>query len=169
MTQPKQYQSLFPDVPRESPAITQDMHFTALWELFFGALAQALQENFKNEGILFPALTSSNKNTIQSLYTPFIGLTYNSLVAKLPDISGQTIYCEDLYQSFQFVIATDTANPPNVTLAQWTPLSVLITHAGNPNGFVAGVQNWLCYDSTNKLLYICTTAGNAVSAVWTNI
>jgi hypothetical protein len=84
------------------------------------------------------------------------------------------------------VIATDTATPPNVTLAEWVPLSVLLTNIRNPNYIagppiipaVAGVLNWLCYDITDKQLYICTTAGSTgisptisplPPAVWTLI
>lgn len=165
----KHFQSLFPDVPRENPAIDKDSHFTPLWELFFGAMSQALQENFKNEGVVFPALSNADKNTIQNLYASYVGGTYNALTNKLPDISGQTIYCDDEFNSFQFVIATDNANPANVTLAQWVPLSVMLTNPGNPNGNVAGVINWLCYDSTNKILYICTASGNKAIATWQNI
>lgn len=44
---------------------------------------------------------------------------------------------------------------------------------GNPNGGLAGNSNVngaddLCWDFTNKVLYICTTTGNAATAVWTS-
>jgi hypothetical protein len=52
-----QRQSIFPDVPRESPETDKDGNFTALWSLGFGALFQALQDNFKNEGIVVPGLS----------------------------------------------------------------------------------------------------------------
>lgn len=52
-------------------------------------------------------------------------------------------------------------------------LPVMKLHAGNPNGNVAGNASVngasdFCYDVTNLVLYVCTTTGNAASAVWTS-
>jgi hypothetical protein len=162
-----QRQSIFPDVPRETPEVNKDGTFTDLWSLSFGALFQALQDNFKNEGIVFPGLTQDLVNTIQNLYKSYIGGSYRDLTLALPDISGQTIYNKTTQFTNQFVIAKDSLD--NVTLAQWIPLSVMLTNIGNPNGAVAGVLNWLCYDSTGNNLYICTTSGSMTSAIWTLI
>lgn len=179
-----QKQSIFPDVPREQPETDKDGNFTDLWSLSFGALFQALQDNFKNEGIVFPGLSQDNITSIQNLYIDYIGGTYNDLTKNLPDISGQTVYNQTTKFTNQFVIATDTATPPNVTLAEWVPLSMLLTNAGNPNytspvsPAVAGVLNWLCYDIIGKQLWICTTSGSTgivppsmplPPAVWTLI
>lgn len=51
---------------------------------------------------------------------------------------------------------------------------MMLVYAGNPNGHVGGGLYWLCYDSVNSVLYICTTAGSAngtpaPQAVWTGI
>lgn len=51
---------------------------------------------------------------------------------------------------------------------------VMKLHAGNPNGSVAGNASVngasdLCYDTTNKILYICTTTGTTSTAVWTAV
>lgn len=57
----------------------------------------------------------------------------------------------------------DNISPPYVT-----PLS----YAGNPNGNVAGTVGPppdLLWDSSDKILYICTTTGNAANAVWTPV
>jgi len=164
-----QRQSIFPDVPRETPETDADGNFTALWSLAFGALFQALQDNFKNEGIVVPSLSANNIAAIQNLYTSYIGGTYNQLTLNMPDISGQTVYNQDTHLTNQFVIATDTSVPANVTLAQWVPLSVMLKNSGNPNGLVAGVLDWLCYDNVGNQLYICTTSGSTTSAVWTPI
>lgn len=44
------------------------------------------------------------------------------------------------------------------------------TYAGDPNGNVSGEwQGQTCWDSTNSELYVCTTTGNAASAVWRKI
>jgi hypothetical protein len=47
-------------------------------------------------------------------------------------------------------------------------------YAGNPNTFVAGTQGnagtgvfpTVCWDTTNKIWWVCTTTGNAAAAVW---
>ncbi len=159
--------SIFPDMPRESPVIDKQGNFNPLWDLGLSSLFQALQVNFKNEGIVFPPLSAANMTTIQNLYLPYIGASYNTLIRNLPDISGQTVYDSTTQISNQFIIAQDAAN--NVTLAEWVPFAMMITNAGDPNGTQAGVLNWLCYDITNKILYACTTAGSAANAVWTAI
>lgn len=39
-------------------------------------------------------------------------------------------------------------------------------YAGNPTGNVAGVKGEFCLDTSNDILYVCKTAGNAGAAVW---
>lgn len=116
MSTPNNPQSIFPDLPREIPVIDKDGDFSPLWSLGLSSLFQALQENFKNEGILFPRLSAANIASIQSLYTPFIGLP---LPNNLPDISGQTVFDYTNKVSKQFVITYDGATPPNIVTAQW--------------------------------------------------
>jgi hypothetical protein len=45
--------------------------------------------------------------------------------------------------------------------------NVVLFNAGNPNGVLAGTTYQFCWDTTNSLLYICTTTGSATTAVWT--
>ena len=45
--------------------------------------------------------------------------------------------------------------------------NVILNNAGNPNGSVAGVVYQLCWDTTDNLLYVCTTTGSTSTAVWT--
>jgi hypothetical protein len=158
-------QALFPDMPRERPMVDKEGNLMPLWDLGLSALYQALQENYRNEGIRLPPLTASSMTTIQNLYTQYIGESYNSLTMAQPDISGQTVYDKDTQITNQFVIAQDSSS--NVTLAEWVPLAVMLTNAGNPNGSVAGVLNWLCLDITNHVLYCCSTAGSTSTAAWT--
>lgn len=157
-------QSIFPDVPRQIPVVDKTGDFASLWSLFFSSVSQALQRNFKNEGIVFPPLTAAQMASIQSLYTSYVGGSYNALTTNLPDISGQTVYDSTTQISNQFIVAQD--NVGNVTLAEWVPITVMLTYAGNPNGHVAGVLNWLCYDSASVTLYICTAGGSMITAVW---
>lgn len=123
-SQTKQPQSIFPDLPRESPTINNSGDFSSQWSLAFSQLFQGLQANFKNEGIQFPQLTDSEITTIQGLYTPFIGspLPTNP---PLPDISGQTIFDSTNRVPKIFVITYDGATPPNVVTAQWKTFTLV--------------------------------------------
>lgn len=166
MSTPNNPKSIFPDLPREIPVIDKEGDFSPLWSLGFAALFQALQKNFKNEGIVFPPLTAIEITNIQSLYTPYMGLP---LPMGLPDISGQTVFDSTNRVSKQFVITYDGATPPNVLAAQWNILSYLVLGTGSPSGTQAGQVSWFYYDLTNKVLYICTTSGSTASAVWTAV
>lgn len=160
-------QSIFPDYPRQGPAVQPDGQMTPHWDLGLSSLFQALQKNYKNEGILIPILSQSNMDTIQNQYTQFVGGTYNNLVTNLPDISGQTVFDTTTFTCNQFVVGQDTATPPNVTLAEWIPFAMMKTHHGDPNGQEAGILYWLCYDTLNHHLWVCTVAGPKATAVWT--
>jgi hypothetical protein len=113
---PNNPKSIFPDMPRESPVVDKNGHFNALWSLGLSAMFQALQANFKNEGIVFPNLNATDIASIQSLYTPYIGLP---LPTTLPDISGQTVFDSTNRVSKQFVITYDGSTPPNILTAAW--------------------------------------------------
>src|ERR1051326_3090543 len=45
-------------------------------------------------------------------------------------------------------------------------LNLVQVHSGNPNGFVAGTTFNFCWDSVEKILYVCTTSGTTTTAVW---
>lgn len=116
MATPNNLPSIFPDLPREVPVINKEGNFSPLWSLGLSSLFQALQANFKNEGIIFPNLSAANIASIQALYTPFIGFP---LPRNLPDISGQTVFDSTNRVSKQFVITYDGATPPNIVTATW--------------------------------------------------
>jgi hypothetical protein len=125
MTQEKKPQSIFPDYQRTTPVIDKDGNFDPTVDLSFGSLFQALQDNFKNEGIMFPQLSISEINTIQSIYTPYIGhpLPQNDSTVGtqmfIPDISGQTVFDSTNRVPKQFIITYDASTPPNITSARW--------------------------------------------------
>lgn len=63
---------------------------------------------------------------------------------------------------------------PDTGGAGWLYLSYGQTHAGNPNGAVAGVAaangalaSSLLWDTTNLVLWVCTTTGTNLTAAWT--
>jgi len=155
---PKNSQSIFPDYPRDTPTVDKDGTFNAVVDLGFGSLFQALQDNFKNEGIMIPSLSAVDMAAIQSLYAGYIDGTYEALALAIKDISGQTVFDKDTYITNQFVIAVDTNGI--VLLAEWVPLAMQLTSVGDPNVATAGVINWLCLDTTGPTLYACTVTGN---------
>lgn len=120
---------IFPDFPRDQPVVTKEGNFSYMWDLGFGQLFQALQANFKNEGILFPPLSAADIAKIQAIYTPLIGgpLPQNDPTVYgqefIPDISGQTVFDTDNRVSKQFVITYDGATPPNIVTATWRTLA----------------------------------------------
>ena len=71
--------------------------------------------------------------------------------------------------------ADNNTTDPDTGGAGWQQVSFGQTYAGNPNTHVAGIAassigiaNALLWDTTNKILWICTTTGDAAGAVWTN-
>lgn len=178
-TQTKKPQAVFPDLPRDPVAVSNDGKHTQSWSLAFNALFQALQNNFSNEGYSTPPLSQDEMNTIQAIYTPYIGSPLPQNAAggtqkSVPDISGHVIFNETQRSPFEFVITYDGSTPPNVSTAGWVQMGLITNFAGNPNGNVGAALFWFCYDTVGQKLYICTTAGSsngtpAPQAVWTAI
>lgn len=116
--------SIFPDLPRETPVIDDQGNFSQLWSLGFASLFQALQKNYKNEGILIPPLTDDQAAEIEALYVPYYNPTPIPLPPGVPDISGQMIYNTTLTVPQIFIINFDGATPPNVTAARWWTFTI---------------------------------------------
>lgn len=61
---------------------------------------------------------------------------------------------------------------PDETGYDHTPITafgseITKNHFGNPNGNVAGdYAGQVCFDTDSRLMYVCTTAGDAATAVW---
>lgn len=88
----------------------------------------------------------------------------NEKFTQLPTVSSSTL--ADIIAAVQGGVSVQQ------TLAQVLALvssSVILHNAGNPNGAVAGTTYIFCWDTTNSILYICTTSGNASTAVWTKV
>jgi hypothetical protein len=45
--------------------------------------------------------------------------------------------------------------------------NIILSNAGNPNGAVAGTTYQLLWDTTDQILWVCTTSGTSTTAVWT--
>lgn len=122
-TQTKIQQELFPDIPRDPQAVDENGRLTQLWSLGLSNIFQALQANFKREGIMIPPLTQDQVDSIEDLYTPYIGVNYNEMLKVLPDISGQTIYDSTNSVPKIFVITKDGSNI--VTAASWKTFTIV--------------------------------------------
>lgn len=118
------FQSLFPDLPRETPAVNKEGNFNDLWALGLSSLFQALQRNYKNEGILIPPLSDAQATDIANLYTQYYTPTPIPLPPGVPDISGQMIYNTTITKPQIFVINYDGSTPPNVTAARWWTFTI---------------------------------------------
>lgn len=177
LTQTTQSQTIFPDYIRDQPVVDKEGNLSELWNWGLGFLFQALQDNFKNEGIVVPGLTLEQMATIAGAYAAYIGgqLPQDQTPASqniVPNISGQFAYCKDTKFYQQFVVAYNTASPPQITLAQWVPLAVMLSGAVNPNGQQAGLVSWQYLNTATNVMWVCTTAGSAngtpaPQAVWT--
>lgn len=100
-------QELFPDLPRSPNVIGGDGNMDPLWALGLSNIFQALQKNFKREGVMLPPLTIDQINTIEGRYTPFIGQSYNTMLQTLPDITGATILDSTNKVPKVFIITVD--------------------------------------------------------------
>ena len=58
-TQVKQQSPIFSDLPR-GPLVNKDGTINPIWALFFSSISQALQINFKQEGLVIPKQPASN-------------------------------------------------------------------------------------------------------------
>lgn len=86
----------------------------------------------------------------------------NEKFTQLPTVTNSTL--ADIIAAVQGGVSVQQ------TLQQVQTLmlaSTILHNAGNPNGLVAGVTYQFCWDTTNSVLYVCTTSGNAATAVWT--
>lgn len=85
----------------------------------------------------------------------------NEKVSQLPTVANAT--AADVIYAIQGGISVQE------TLQQVLNLGLannVLTFAGNPNGNLAGKVYQLCWDTTHNLLWVCTTTGSALGAVW---
>jgi hypothetical protein len=93
-------------------------------------------------------------------YAPFIAGLLNS------HHSGTTGQAPQIKLTSEVQGTLPLGNLPTTATAGNLP--TMQTYAGNPNGNVAGVANInFAFDTTNLILYVCTTTGNSADAVWT--
>lgn len=134
--------TIFADMPRDVPLVDKQGKITDDWKFIFDQMFTALQTNFKPEGFVIPQQPSSN-------------------IAKL---IGTESFANVLYDNTVNSFYGNLKVPPGNQV--WWPFAMITNYAGNPNGNLAGSLYWLCWDTAGHVLYICTTAGDAGSAVW---
>jgi hypothetical protein len=92
----------------------------------------------------------------------------NEMFTQLPVTGAATM--DDIICAVQgYVSPSNPGLSVQETLQQVYSLfqsNVVLFNAGNPNGNVAGITYQLCWDTTDNLLWVCTTTGSNVTAVW---
>lgn len=88
----------------------------------------------------------------------------NEKVSQLPTVANATL-ADVIYAIQGGVSVQETLQQVfNIMLS-----NNVLSNAGNPNGNVAGNTYQFCWDTVGNALYICTTSGSAITAVWTRI
>jgi hypothetical protein len=93
----------------------------------------------------------------------------NEMFTQLPTTTAAQL--TDIICAVQnYVSPSSPGTSVQQTLAQVVSLAqanLILNYPGNPNGNLAGTTYQLCWDSVDKIMYVCTTSGNAATAVWT--
>lgn len=78
MTQARQQQAIFPDLPRDKQMVDKQGNITQAWDLFFQQLVMALQTNFKPEGIVTPPKAASAIANLGNISESIGNIIYDS-------------------------------------------------------------------------------------------
>lgn len=76
--QTKTPNTIFPDVPRETPMIGKDGKATEPWLKYFDQLTVLLQQYFRNEGFAMPKLSATNIGNIGNTNASVGNIIYDS-------------------------------------------------------------------------------------------
>jgi hypothetical protein len=98
-------------------------------------------------------------------------MSTNEMITQLPTVATSAL-TDIIYAVQGYVSPSSPGTSVQETLQQVFNLmlsNTVLHHAGNPNGAVAGNVYQLCWDTTNSIMYVCTTSGTSSSAVWTDI
>ena len=88
----------------------------------------------------------------------------NEKFTQLPTVTNATV--NDIICAVQGGVSSQE------TLQQVINLGLsqtILSYAGNPNSNVAGNTYQFCWDTSDNILYTCTTSGSTVTAVWTQV
>ena len=92
----------------------------------------------------------------------------NEKITDLPTVANANL-TDIIYAVTGYVSPSNPGTSVQQTLQQITNLlgaNFVQNFAGNPNGNVAGTTYNLCWDTTDNILYVCTTSGTVSTTVW---
>jgi hypothetical protein len=93
----------------------------------------------------------------------------NERITDLPTVTNASL--SDIFYAVQGYVSPSSpglsVQETGQQLADLFLSNSILFNAGNPNGSVAGKTYQLCWDTTNTILYVCTTTGSSTTAVWT--
>jgi hypothetical protein len=92
----------------------------------------------------------------------------NEMITQLPQAANANL-SDIIYAVQGYVSPSSPGTSVQETLQQVLSLvssNIVLNFAGNPNGNLAGTIYQLCWDSSDNLLFVCTTSGNTSTAVW---
>lgn len=96
-------------------------------------------------------------------------MAIEEMFTSLPTVSNSTL--NDIICAVQgYISPSNLGLSTQQTLQQVYNLfqqNIILNYAGNPNGNVAGTTYQLLWDTTDLILWVCTTSGTATTAVWT--
>lgn len=88
----------------------------------------------------------------------------NEKVTELPGVTN-ALMTDIIYAVQGGVSSKETLQQVSQLMLSQT----ILNFSGNPNGNVAGNIYQLCWDITDTIMYVCTTSGSTLTAVWTPI
>lgn len=95
----------------------------------------------------------------------------NEMFTQLPTVANAQL--TDIICAVQgYVSPSSPGTSVQQSLSQLSTLfqqNVVLSFPGNPNGNVAGTLFQFCYNTVGLTLFICTTAGSASTAIWTQV
>lgn len=92
----------------------------------------------------------------------------NEMITQLPQAANANL-SDIIYAVQGYVSPASPGTSVQQTLQQVLSLvnsNIVLNFAGNPNSNVAGTVYQLCWDTTDNLLFVCTTSGTTSTAVW---
>lgn len=93
----------------------------------------------------------------------------NERITDLPTVTSASL--SDIFYAVQGYVSPSSpglsVQETGQQIANLFLSNTILFNAGNPNGSVAGNTFQLCWDTTNTILYVCTTTGSSTTAVWT--
>lgn len=78
MSQTRQQQAIFPDLPRDKQMVDKNGEINPAWDLYFQQLTMALQTNLKPEGFVIPPKTATEIASLGNISESIGNIIYDS-------------------------------------------------------------------------------------------